>query len=223
MSKVFKNSVIFLSGLFLLTGISILASPKVSAAASCYSRTNQTNETVKIGICDYNGLRDSGFAMGSLPNPLDPSKCYFWAADAAAVGRVVNCSLPEYANAKPMGGNVPPPVSLDSAIQNNNLAQANIDRPDPCDGSGSSQKLRECLEKNPIVVIIQWVINFLSIGVGVVVVIMIIIGGIQYASAGGNPSGVSEGKKKITNAILALLAYIFLYAALQWLVPGGIF
>jgi hypothetical protein len=161
--------------------------------------------------------------MGSLPNPLDPTKCYFWDSSATSAGKAVNCSLPEYANAKPMGGTAPAAVSLDAAAQANNLGQADFDRPDPCDGSGSAEKLQSCLEKNPIVVIIQWLINFLAIGVGVVVVIMIIIGGIQYASSGGNPTGVSEGKKKITNAILALLAYFFLYAALQWLVPGGIF
>jgi hypothetical protein len=95
-------------------------------------------------------------------------------------------------------------------------------KPDPCNGD-TREKLQQCLETNSLIGLIQDVLNFLSIGVGVVVVIMIIIGGIQYSASGGNPNTVQEAKKKIYNAIIALLAYIFLYAILQWLVPGGLF
>ncbi len=65
-------------------------------------------------------------------------------------------------------------------------------------------------------------INFLSIGVGIVVIVMVIIGGIQYSTAGGNAQAVAAARSRIFNAILALLAYIFLWAFLQWIVPGGI-
>lgn len=65
-------------------------------------------------------------------------------------------------------------------------------------------------------------INFLSIGVGVIVVAMIIIGAIQYSSSGGNPQTVSAAKKKITNAILALVFFAFSYAFLNFLIPGGL-
>lgn len=66
-------------------------------------------------------------------------------------------------------------------------------------------------------------INALSGIVGVVVVIMIIIGGIQYSSAGSDPQKIASAKSKIVNALLALLVFIFLYAFLQWVVPGGVF
>ena len=66
-------------------------------------------------------------------------------------------------------------------------------------------------------------INILSGLVGVVVVIMIIIGGIQYASAGDDPQKVQGAKKKIANALLALFTFIFMFAFLQWVVPGGLF
>lgn len=65
-------------------------------------------------------------------------------------------------------------------------------------------------------------INFLTGLVGVVVAIMIIVGGIQYSSAGGDPGKVAAAKSRITNALLAIVAYIFLFAFLQWIVPGGI-
>lgn len=80
-----------------------------------------------------------------------------------------------------------------------------------------------CLANNPLINWIKIAINFLSVGVGVIVVIMIIIGGIQYASAGPNPQAVQAAKKRITNSLIALLAYFFVFAFMQWLVPGGIF
>lgn len=89
-----------------------------------------------------------------------------------------------------------------------------------CDGRTNPE---ECLRNNPILEWTIFITNVLAVGVGVVVTIMIIIGGIQYASAGSNPQAIQSAKKKIANAILALLAYMFLYAFVQYLVPGGIF
>lgn len=93
---------------------------------------------------------------------------------------------------------------------------------DPSD-KNPNPNLKKCLAANPIITMINNAINFLAIGVGVVVIIMVIVGGIQYASSGGNPNTVMEAKKKFANAALALLAFVFLYAFLQWLVPGGMF
>jgi hypothetical protein len=67
------------------------------------------------------------------------------------------------------------------------------------------------------------VTNFLSAGVGIIIVIMIIVGGIQYTTAGGDPQKVASAKGHILNAIIALVAFFFLFAFLQWVVPGGIF
>lgn len=64
-------------------------------------------------------------------------------------------------------------------------------------------------------------INLLSALVGVAVVIGIIIGGIQFSSSAGDPQQAAKGKAHIRNALIALFAYLFLYAALQFLVPGG--
>jgi len=79
------------------------------------------------------------------------------------------------------------------------------------------------LKDNPIVDDINVVVNFLSIGVGVVVVAMIIIGGIQYSAAGDNPQALTAAKQRITNALIALFAFFFIFAFLQWLIPGGVF
>lgn len=96
-----------------------------------------------------------------------------------------------------------------------------------CDGTKDGQpnpdKLNECLQKNSIVEFIFTAVNFLSAGVGIIITIMIIVGGIQYTSAGGDPGAVAAAKKRILNAVLALVAFIFMYTVIQWLVPGGIF
>ena len=79
------------------------------------------------------------------------------------------------------------------------------------------------LKSNPIVEDINMIINFLAAGVGIVVVAVIIIGGIQYMTAGDNPQTVAAAKQRIMNGLIALLAFIFSFAFLQWLVPGGVF
>lgn len=89
--------------------------------------------------------------------------------------------------------------------------------------TNQSAELKQCLKTNPIVVDIQKIVNFLSVGVGIVVVSMIIVGGIQYSIAGDNPQAVTAAKKRLTNALVALFAFIFSFALVQWLIPGGIF
>jgi amino acid permease len=65
-------------------------------------------------------------------------------------------------------------------------------------------------------------IDFLAATVGVVVTIGIVIGGIEYSASGGDPQRATAARKRISNAIIALVAFLFLYAFLQWLVPGGL-
>jgi hypothetical protein len=65
------------------------------------------------------------------------------------------------------------------------------------------------------------VVQLLSALVGVVVVIMVIMGAIEYSSSAGDPQKATSGRQHITNALLALLAYILLYAFLEFLIPGG--
>lgn len=77
--------------------------------------------------------------------------------------------------------------------------------------------------KDAIFGLIQTVLNIIFSITGFVIIGMVIVGGIQYSTAGGNPQKASEAKKKISNAVLSLILMVFLYPFLQWLVPGGIF
>lgn len=91
-------------------------------------------------------------------------------------------------------------------------------------GNGCTDKNRQqCLQDNPIVKDLNIVVTFLSGLVGVVVVGVIILGGIQYSMAGDKAEAVGAAKKRITNGLIALLAFLFIFAFLQWLIPGGVF
>ncbi|HEU5121661.1 MAG TPA: hypothetical protein VFT59_02355 [Candidatus Saccharimonadales bacterium] len=96
-----------------------------------------------------------------------------------------------------------PPPSVDPALE--------------CAPGGDKQGQCDLFQKyvNPII----W---FLSAAVGLAVTIGIISGGIRYSASGGDPSQAAAAKKQIRNAIIALIAYLFLLAALNWLIPGGV-
>lgn len=66
-------------------------------------------------------------------------------------------------------------------------------------------------------------INLLSVTFGLFAVISIILGGINYATSGGDPDKANKAKRRIANTVIGLVAYIFLYAFLQFVIPGGAF
>jgi hypothetical protein len=82
---------------------------------------------------------------------------------------------------------------------------------------------QECLKQNPIT---MWAVFFINL-LGVIVVIgasaMLVFAGIEYITAADNPERVKKAKQKIINVIMGIVAFFFLYAFLQWLIPGGAF
>ena len=81
------------------------------------------------------------------------------------------------------------------------------------DGSGTG---------GPIVRMLVQLINFLAVGVGIAVAGGITWGGFVYSQANGNSSKTQEGVSIITNSVIGLLLFIFMYAIINWLVPGGL-
>lgn len=96
------------------------------------------------------------------------------------------------------------------------------------DTSGPADFEGDCKNANPtkedcgIIAYLVTFINVLSGIVGVVIVIMITIGGIQYSTARDNPQAAAAAKGRITNAVMALVFYLFIFAFLQYIVPGGV-
>ncbi len=67
------------------------------------------------------------------------------------------------------------------------------------------------------------IINILTAGVGIVAVGGIIYGSIMYATSGGSPENVKKARTIITNVVIGIIAYAFMYAILNFITPGGLF
>ena len=88
---------------------------------------------------------------------------------------------------------------------------------------GSCTGEQNCLTDNPIYKYLNLIINFLAGLVALAVIGNIIVGGIQYSSAGGAPDKVSAARKRVANAVMAFFFFLLTYGFLQWLIPGGVF
>jgi protein-tyrosine phosphatase len=83
-----------------------------------------------------------------------------------------------------------------------------------CNGGSSSNGVWE---------IILLIINVLTAGVGVLAVGGIVYGAILYASAGDNTGQVQKAKEILRNVIIGIVAFLGMYAFVQFLIPGGVF
>lgn len=99
---------------------------------------------------------------------------------------------------------------------------ANVDNPDR-NKAINCPNPQECFNNNPIVSMLKLAINVLTAAIGLIATVVIIWAGIEYASSGGDPGKAAQARKRIMNAVLALIMFIFLWALLQWLVPGSPF
>lgn len=71
--------------------------------------------------------------------------------------------------------------------------------------------------------IVEFVLQILTVGVGIVALAGVVYGSALYASAGGNPEQVKKARTIILNVVIGVVAYALMYALLQWLIPGGVF
>jgi hypothetical protein len=108
----------------------------------------------------------------------------------------------------------PQPVKCDKSTGLNCEDSAAKAAGKSCDQNASCKKIYDYLIKAA---------DLLSALVGVVAVGMIIFGGIEFSSSGGDPQKVASAKGHITNAVIALVAFLFLFAFLNFIIPGGLF
>jgi len=96
------------------------------------------------------------------------------------------------------------------------------------DGWGAAAKVDPALTcvKDQCDLVARYVnptINVLSVSFGLIATISIILGAIQYSASEGDPQRAGAAKNRITNTIIAIVAYLLLYSFLEFLVPGGVF
>lgn len=66
------------------------------------------------------------------------------------------------------------------------------------------------------------VIRFLSVGVGLILITMTVISGIQYTMSQGDPSATKAVKLRLFGIGVALVLYLLGMALLNFLIPGGL-
>ena len=79
------------------------------------------------------------------------------------------------------------------------------------------------IKNNGIVVLLTMAIKIMTGLVGAIAVVMLIYAGLIYATAADSQEKVKQSKEYITNVVIGLLLYIFLFAILNYLIPGGVF
>ena len=65
-------------------------------------------------------------------------------------------------------------------------------------------------------------VQFVSAGIGVLLVLFLVIAGLRYLTSNGNASTVSAAKLHIWNIIIAIFLYIFGLIILNYISPGGL-
>lgn len=83
----------------------------------------------------------------------------------------------------------------------------------------------ECGEtdENSIIYLLKRAIYILYGVVGVLAVVMIIVAGAIYATAGDSEEKVKTAKTMIKNTIIGILLFMFMSIIFEFLIPGGIF
>jgi hypothetical protein len=74
---------------------------------------------------------------------------------------------------------------------------------------------------NPVVDIVFAIIRFLSAGVGIAVVASLVWAGVQYTASRGDPAATAKAVERMRNTVIALIAFIFLAALLDYVIPTG--
>ncbi len=140
---------------------------------------------------------------------------------ANAIGNALAQSLPQIGSAKQISGKKKSAAKTKDGYQCGNL---------PDDNDNVRTKINfGCLGSKapagmgPIQDLVFALIRFFSVGVGIAVTLSLIIAGIQYTTAEGNPESSQKAKLRAQQALIGLAIYIFSWSLLQFLIPGGLF
>ncbi|HUC87488.1 MAG TPA: hypothetical protein VMR75_04220 [Candidatus Saccharimonadales bacterium] len=74
---------------------------------------------------------------------------------------------------------------------------------------------------NPIYALISIVITYATGVLGLVMVLMIVIAGLQYVVSNGSPDVVRAAKTRITNVATGFVLFVLMWGILQTLLPPG--
>jgi type IV secretion system pilin len=93
---------------------------------------------------------------------------------------------------------------------------------DTCENNNGQAGIPNNQPGGVIIYYLASVLKLASEAVAAVVLLMIVIAGVQYIVSGANPAQVKAAKDRLTNAIIALVLFLLMFAILDYLLPGGI-
>lgn len=116
-------------------------------------------------------------------------------------------------------GNSVDPSDLKSKSDSNNNS-----------GSDSNSKNAPTAEAKTAILPSDWkiedILNMILVvvttGAGIAAVGSIVFAGILYITARDNAGQVSKAKTMIMNTVIGIIAYILMWAFLEWIIPGGV-
>ena len=99
----------------------------------------------------------------------------------------------------------------------------NEDENQPIDNTPEEVKTAILPESWKIEDILNMILLVVTTGVGIAAVGAIVYAGVLYITARDNAGQVSKAKTMIMNTVIGVVAYILMWAFLQWIIPGGVF
>ena len=97
------------------------------------------------------------------------------------------------------------------------------DEKEPIDNTPEEVKTAILPESWKIEDILNMILLVVTTGVGIAAVGAIVYAGVLYITARDNAGQVSKAKTMIMNTVIGVVAYILMWAFLQWIIPGGVF
>ncbi len=73
-----------------------------------------------------------------------------------------------------------------------------------------------------VVIYLTLTLKLLNGAVGLVIMLLLVIAGVQYIISLGNPERTNAAQKRLKHTIIALVIYLAMFAILSFLVPGGL-
>lgn len=99
----------------------------------------------------------------------------------------------------------------------------NEDEKEPIDNTPEEVKTAILPESWKIEDILNMILLVVTTGVGIAAVGAIVYAGVLYITARDNAGQVSKAKTMIMNTVVGVVAYLLMWAFLQWIIPGGVF
>lgn len=131
------------------------------------------------------------------------------------------------------GATVQPSAPASAATSDSIKLPENSPGSDFCGGEGGNyvdkKSVRISLnigcrgDGNAIFDMVTAILRFLSVAVGIVLIGSAIVAGIQFTTSADNPQAKEHAIKRLYGIASAFFVFIMIWAALNFLVPGGLF